>query len=98
MLVLNVTYKCVPGKREEYRELIRSEGLDTAARNEAGNGKYDFYMSTEDPDEMLLIEFWKDEEALRLHGSMPHFIRLGEIKEGRVLSTEIKKYFTDGEK
>lgn len=93
MIILNVTYKCVPGKREEFRELIRSEGLDAASRNEEGNSKYDFYMSTEKPDEMLLVEHWRDEEALKEHGGMAHFARLGELKEGRVLSTDIKKYF-----
>ena len=46
MLVLNVTFKCVPGKREELRDLIREEGIDVASRNEEGNFKYDFYMST----------------------------------------------------
>ena len=28
MLVLNVTFHCEPGKREELRELIREEGID----------------------------------------------------------------------
>lgn len=95
MLVLNVVFKCAPGKREELRELVRSEGIDAASRNEEGNFKYDFFMSTEDPDDILLIEFWKDVDAWMHHRTLPHYAKLDEIKKGRVLSAEIRKYFTD---
>ena len=97
MLVLNVTFKCAPGKREELRELIRKEGIDTASRNEEGNYNYSFYMSTEDPDDILLIEFWKDVDAWMAHRTLPHYAKLDELKKGRVLSADIKKYFTDEE-
>ena len=95
MLVLNVTFKCVPGKREELRELIREEGIDTASRNEEGNFNYSFYYSTEDPDDLFLVEFWKDVDAWQAHRTLPHYVRLDELKVGRVASAEIQKYFTD---
>ncbi len=97
MLVLNVIFKCAPDKREELREIIRAEGIDTASRNEEGNFRYDFFMSTEDPDDILLIEFWKDVDAWMHHRTLPHYARLDELKKGRVLSADIKKYFTDEE-
>ena len=97
MLVLNVIFKCAPDKREELRELIREEGIDIASRNEEGNFRYDFFMSTEDPDDILLIEFWKDVDAWMHHRTLPHYARLDELKTGRVLSADIKKYFTDEE-
>lgn len=95
MLVLNVIFKCVPEKREELRELIRAEGIDVASRNEEGNFKYEFYMSTEDPGDIFLLEWWKDVDAWQFHRTLPHYKRLDELKEGRVLSAEISKYFTD---
>ena len=97
MLVLNVIFKCAPDTRDELRELIREEGIDTASRNEEGNFRYDFFMSTEDPDDILLIEFWKDVDAWMHHRTLPHYARLEELKKGRVLSADIKKYFTDEE-
>ena len=97
MLVLNVTFKCVPGKREELRDLIREEGIDVASRNEEGNFKYDFYMSTEDPDDILLIEFWKDVDAWMAHRTLPHYARLDEIKEEFGVEADVRKYFTDEE-
>lgn len=95
MLVLNVIFKCAPGTREELRELVRAEGIDVASRNEEGNFKYEFFMSTEEPDDILLIEWWKDVDAWMAHRTLPHYKKLDEIKKGRVLSAEIRKYFTD---
>lgn len=97
MLVLNVIFKCAPGTREELRDLIRAEGIDTDSRNEEGNFKYEFFMSTEDPNDILLIEFWKDVDAWMYHRTLPHYAKLDELKKGRVLSAEIRKYFTDEE-
>lgn len=95
MLVLNVIFKCAPGTREELRNLVRAEGIDVASRNEEGNFKYEFFMSTEEPDDILLIEWWKDVDAWMAHRTLPHYKKLDEIKKGRVLSAEIRKYFTD---
>ena len=97
MLVLNVIFKCAPGKREELRELVKAEGIDVASRNEEGNFKYEFFMSTEDPNDILLLEWWKDVDAWMTHRSFPHYAKLGEITEGRVLNKEIRKYFTEEE-
>ena len=97
MLVLNVIFKCAPGTREELRELVRAEGIDAASRSEEGNFKYEFFMSTENPDDILLIEFWKDVDAWMYHRTLPHFAKLDEIKKGRVISTERRQYFTDEE-
>ena len=41
---------------------------------------------------MLLVEKWRDAEALKTHTGMPHFARLGEIKAEYVDETVIEKY------
>ena len=79
MIVLNVTYKCKPDMREEFLEAIMSEGIDAACRAEDGNVKYGYCMSAEDENEMLLVEKWRDADALAAHQGQPHFKRLGEI-------------------
>ena len=92
MIVLNVTYKCRPGMREEFLEAIKAEGLDAASRAEEGNIKYDYYFANADPDELFLLEHWRDEEAVRLHNAEPHFKRLGELKAGFVEETILDRF------
>ena len=92
MIVLNVTYKCRSEMREEFLEAIMTEGLDAASRAEEGNLKYDYYLPFEGGDELLLVEKWRDEAALKAHSETPHFKRLGELKPVYVLETVIEKY------
>lgn len=98
MIVLNVTYKCKPGMREEFLEQIMSEGIDVACRSEDGNFKYDYYMSADHDDEMLLVEKWRDADAVATHGQQAHFKRLGEIKDEYVEETIIERYISEDAK
>ena len=92
MIVLNVTYKCKAGKREAFLDTIKKEGIDAASRVEDGNLKYDYYLSDADSNELLLVEKWKDAEAMTEHGQQTHFKRLGELKADYVEDTIIERY------
>ena len=92
MIALIVTYKCKPGMREEFLEAIIAEGIDVACRADEGNLKYDYYMSTDRDNEMLLVEKWRDADAVAVHQGQAHFKRLGELKGEFVEETVIEKY------
>lgn len=92
MIVLNVTYKCKPGMNRVFLDRLNDEGLAAACRAEAGNIKYDYYLPADGSDELLLVEKWRDAEALKLHAAEPHFARIGAIKAGYVDDTIIEKF------
>lgn len=92
MIVLNVTYKCKTDMREEFLERIMAEGIDAACRAEDGNIKYDYYFPAEDTDELLLVEKWRDAEALSAHGTQPHMEKLRELKAVYVDDMVLEKY------
>lgn len=96
MIVLNVTYKCKPDAREEFLEMIMTEGIDIASRAEEGNIKYDYYIPVDCGDELLLVEKWRDAAALAAHKTLPHFSRLGELKPEYVLDTVIERFECQG--
>ena len=95
MIVLNVTYKCKPDMREEFHEAIMTEGLDVASRSEEGNIKYDYYIPTEGNDDLLLVEKWRSAEDLDIHRTLPHFAKLGELKNEFVNETIIEKFVVE---
>ncbi len=92
MIVLNVTYKCKPDMKEEFLEMIITEGIDTASRAEAGNLRYDYYLPADGRDELLLVEKWKDAGAIAEHGRQPHYARLKELKADYVTDTVIERF------
>lgn len=92
MIVLNVTYHCKPEMRDAFLERIFAEDIDEACRREAGNIKYDYYVPVDNDDDLLLVEKWKDAEALKKHGAEPHFERLAAFKPEYVAETEIERF------
>ena len=80
MLVFNVTFKCRPGMREAFLEKLRAEGIVAACRGEAGNLGYDYYLSAENDCDLLLIEKWRDFDAVKAHAQQPHMARMDELK------------------
>ncbi len=92
MIVLNVTYKCKPGRRDEFLKMIDSEGIGAACRAEAGNIKYDYYLPAGGGDELILLEKWRDAEALAAHGAQPHMEKLKALKAEYVADTVIERF------
>ena len=95
MLVINVFYKCKPGKREEFLEMVEREGVRTGSLAEEGNLAYRYYRSVADEDELFLYEEWKDVDAHGVHRTMPHYQRLQECQGEYLESTTVNKYITE---
>ena len=94
MIVLNVIYKCKPDMRDEFLEMIISEGIDADSRADAGNIKYDYYIPADGSDDLLLIEKWSDADAFAAHGRQPQYARLGKLKAQYVNDTIIEIFET----
>ena len=94
MIVLNVTYQCKPGKRDDFLKTIITEGIGAASRAETGNIKYDYYLPADGSNELLLVEKWSDAEVLAEHGRQPHYARLKELKPEYVYDTLIERFET----
>ena len=92
MYSIYVVFKCIPGKREEYIEKLKNEGIVDAIRKEDGCIRYDYYFSEKDPDEILLIEEWESKNHQQVHLEQPHMARLRELKPDFVLSTKLGEF------
>ncbi len=92
MLVFNVTFKCRPDMREAFLKSIISEGIDAAARREAGNLKYDFYLPVDNGSDLLLIEKYRDADAVAEHVRQAHTAKLVQLKEKYVADMILEQY------
>ena len=87
MMTLFVRYICKPGGREDFLREITGRSIDTAIRAEQGCLCYDYYLSAQDPNVILLVEQWSDPEAQKRHMAQPHMEELRAIKHKYVLDT-----------
>ncbi|MBQ5998893.1 MAG: antibiotic biosynthesis monooxygenase [Treponema sp.] len=84
--------------QEEPKNAIKKEGINSASRAESGNFKYDYYFPAEENDELLLIEKWKDSNAVTEYAKQPHYKRLCELKNCYVQETIIERFETNAPK
>ena len=92
MYNIYVVFKCLPGKREEFVERVKAEGILDAIRAEDGFGRYDYYFSSADKNELLLIEAWESHQHQQIHIAAPHMDKLRSFKNDYIESTTIGEF------
>ena len=70
MILINVRFKPLPENVENFRELVND--FTEASRAEKGNIFFDWYRSTDNPGEYLLLEAFQD-DAAEAHVNSEHF-------------------------
>ena len=92
MYTIYVVFKCLPGKREAFVERLKEEGILSAIRAEDGCGRYDYYFSESDANELLLIEVWESKRHQQTHIEQPHMARLRTLKDDYIETTTLGEF------
>ncbi|WFA05772.1 MULTISPECIES: putative quinol monooxygenase [Bacillus] len=71
MIVLQAYMKVKPEKRDSFLESIQP--LLKHSRAESGNAQYELFENTEEANTFVMLEQWKDQEALDAHNQTEHF-------------------------
>lgn len=74
-----VTIELVPGARDEI--LARAPQVQSATRAEDGCLAFDCFTCTDDPNRLVFIECWRDEQAYAEHLLRDHTQRFLELYE-----------------
>ena len=59
---LHVYYRCKSGVAQDFVRAIKDSGVQTLVRAEDGCIQYDYHLSLEEPDTVVLLEKWRDSE------------------------------------
>ncbi|MBY6037404.1 antibiotic biosynthesis monooxygenase [Fictibacillus nanhaiensis] len=71
MIIIHAGFEVKKEVEEEFLEEIYK--LTDASREESGNLSYDLMKDTEKTNAYLMVEVWKDEEAVQHHNTSEHF-------------------------
>lgn len=93
MIIVTTRYKADPGKRDAYIDAVMLGGFIESSRSEEGNISYEYLLTAEDPDGIVVFEIWKDHQALELHKTLPHFLRLVEMKKKYVSGETVSQIY-----
>jgi len=92
MITVNIFYKGKDGSAKKFIEEMISSKTVEAIRNEKGNIKYEYYYSVDDPETVLLIDAWENQEAIDLHHQSEMMKKIAELREKYDLHMKVDRY------
>ena len=70
-ITVNLRYTGKDGSARKFADEMVCSGTVDAIRNEAGNLRYEYYESLDDPETILLIDSWENQKAIDVHHASP---------------------------
>ena len=81
MITVNLRYRGKNGSARAFAEEMVSSGTVDAIRSEAGNLRYEYFQSLDDPETILLIDSWEDQKAIDAHHASPMMATIAARRE-----------------
>ncbi|MBR3231123.1 MAG: antibiotic biosynthesis monooxygenase [Lachnospiraceae bacterium] len=92
MLTVNLRYTGKDGAARRFAEEMTSSGTVAAIRAEAGNLRYEYYLSMEDPETVLLIDSWETQKAIDVHHASPMMGTIARLREKYDLHMTVERF------
>ena len=94
-IVVNLRYTGKSGSARAFAEEMTSSGTVDVIRNENGNLRYEYYLSFDDPETVLLIDEWTDQAAIDRHHASPMMQKITELRDKYDLHMTVERYVSD---
>ena len=91
-ITVNLRYTGVDGNAKRFAEEMVSSGTVDAIRAEKGNLRYEYFQSLDDPETILLIDSWADQEAIVAHHATPMMNTIAKLREKYDLHMTVERY------
>ena len=91
-ITVNLRYTGTDGNARKFAEEMISSGTVDAIRAEEGNLRYEYYQSLDDPETILLIDSWANQEAIDKHHATPMMDTIAKLREKYDLHMTVERY------
>lgn len=94
-ITVNIYYTGKNGAARRFAEEMQSSGTVAAIRNEAGNLRYEYFYPVDDEETVLLIDSWKDQNAIDIHHDSVNMKKIFELREKYDLHMKVERFVSD---
>lgn len=91
-ITVNLRYTGTDGSALRFAEEMTASGTVEAIRAEDGNLRYEYYQSLDDPETILLIDSWENQEAIDRHHATPMMETIAALREKHDLHMIVERY------
>lgn len=96
-VTVNLRYSGTGGNARAFAEEMMSSGMVDKIRAEKGNLRYEYYVSLDDPETVLLIDSWADQAAIDVHHESPMMATIFALREKYDLHMTVERYMSVGD-
>ena len=93
-LTINIRYSGQDGSARKYVEEMESSGIAARIRAIEGCIRYDYFFPADDPEGLLLIDEWADQEALNRYHASPAMQEAAALREKYGLGNRTVRMYT----
>lgn len=94
-ITVNIYYTGKNNNARLFAQEMISSGIVKKIREENGNLKYEYFFSLENPETLLLIDSWENQQAIDEHHKTPMMHKIIELREKYDLHMQIERYKSD---
>lgn len=94
-ITINIYYTGINGAARKFAEEMESSGTAEAIRKEKGNLRYDYFLPVANPETVLLIDSWENQEAIDIHHASPMMEKITELRLKYDLHMKVERYLSD---
>ena len=89
---INIYYTGKDESAKQFAEEMVSSGIVDRVREEKGNLKYEYFFPMDDPETVLLIDRWENQEALNEHHKSPMMKEIANLREKYNLHMRVEQF------
>ena len=94
-ITVNLYYTGTNGSARKFAEEMVSSGTVAAVRAEDGNLRYEYFFPMDDPETVLLIDSWRDQQAIDGHHASLMMATIAALREKYDLHMKAERYESD---
>lgn len=94
-ITVNIYYTGENGSAKKFAEEMIASGTVDAIRKEKGNIRYEYFFPMDDPETVLLIDSWENQEAIDVHHGTPMMKTIFQLREKYDLHMKVERYVSD---
>ncbi len=94
-ITINIYYSGSNGSARSFAKEMQDSGIVDRIRAKEGNLRYEYFFPMDDPQTVLLIDQWKDQEAIDEHHRSDIMPLIAALRDKYDLHMKVERFVSD---
>ncbi|MDE5758442.1 MAG: antibiotic biosynthesis monooxygenase [Allobaculum sp.] len=96
-IVVNLYYTGENGSAQRFVQDMIQKGIVDRIRAQEGNLGYEYFLSLDDPETILLIDRWENQDAIDRHHASPMMAEIAQLRDQYDLHMHVERFTNQDE-